>query len=174
MKILKSVTNSITNIIKNIVPNRKRISKPNFSPQVKNVIQNSRAEALRLGVDYIGTEHLLLGLIKLDEGTAIMILKKLSIDIGSLKSVIEEVTEIRESIILTRNMPLTKEAEKALKATYWEAKKLENDCVETEHLLVSILKDKDATASLILARFNVNYETFKATFQKNKSDVSAK
>src|ERR1700704_1194413 len=144
-----------------------------FSPRVKDVITFSRKEALRLGHDYIGTEHLLLGLIREGEGMAIKILKTLGINLTELrKSVENSVKGSSASANNLSNIPLTKQAEKALKITYLEAKVFKSDVIGTEHLLLSILKDEDNIASQILLQFQVTYEVFKGEVESHKTDVT--
>ncbi len=133
-----------------------------FSPRVKDVITFSREEALRLGHDYIGTEHLLLGLIREGEGMAIKILKSLGINLAELrKSVENSVKGSSTSANNLSNIPLTKQAEKALKITYLEAKVFKSDVIGTEHLLLSILKDDDNIATQILNQYGITYEIVK-------------
>ena len=95
-----------------------------FSNRVRDVISLSREEALRLGHDYIGTEHLLLGMIREGEGVAIGLLKKLGVSIDELKSSIEQATKgtASENVKNQANIPLTRQSEKVLKITYLEAK----------------------------------------------------
>jgi ATP-dependent Clp protease ATP-binding subunit ClpC len=138
-----------------------------FSPRVKDVIQYSREEALRLGHDYIGTEHLLLGLIRDGDGVAIKLLKGLTVDTAKLRRAVEVGTNVHIGSI-----PLTKQAEKVLKITYLEAKIFKSDVIGTEHLLLSILRDEDNIASQILMQFNVNYEVFKSEVESHKNDVT--
>ena len=144
-----------------------------FSPRVKDVISYSREEALRLGHDYIGTEHLLLGLIREGDGVAIKVVKSLGIDTARLrKSVEDAVRGTSGTNVNLGNIPLTKQAEKVLKITYLEAKIFKSEVIGTEHLLLSILRDEDNIASQILSQFNVNYEVFKnqlETFRLNPS-----
>jgi len=138
-----------------------------FSPRVKEVIQYSREEAIRLGHDYIGTEHLLLGIIREGDGKAIHNLKMLDIDLLRLKKSVED--HIRTTGGHSSNLgniPLTKQAEKALKITYLEAKIFKADIIGTEHLLLSILRDEDNIASQILNQFAVSYEVFKASLDE--------
>jgi ATP-dependent Clp protease ATP-binding subunit ClpC len=140
-----------------------------FSPRVKDVISYSREEALRLGHDYIGTEHLLLGLIREGDGMAIKILKGLGVDTARLrKSVEDSVKGTSSTTVNFGNIPLTKQAEKVLKITYLEAKIFKSDIIGTEHLLLSILRDEDNIASQILQQYNVNYDIFKAEVENNK------
>ncbi|WP_423148454.1 ATP-dependent Clp protease ATP-binding subunit [Rubrolithibacter danxiaensis] len=140
-----------------------------FSPRVKDVISYSREEALRLGHDYIGTEHLLLGLIREGDGMAIKILKALGVDTVRLRRSVEDAVKGTSSTTVNLgNIPLTKQAEKVLKITYLEAKIFKSDVIGTEHLLLSILRDDDNIASQILLQFNINYDVFKAEVEQNK------
>src|SRR6478735_2076288 len=133
-----------------------------FSPQVKDVISFSREEALRLGHDYIGAEHLLLGLIREGDGMAIKILKSLGVDTTKLRRSIEDAVRGTSSVTVNLgNIPLTKQAEKVLKITYLEAKIFKSDLIGTEHLLLSILRDDDNIASQVLGKFDVSYEVVK-------------
>ncbi|WP_316772479.1 ATP-dependent Clp protease ATP-binding subunit [Pedobacter frigiditerrae] len=141
-----------------------------FSPQVKDVISFSREEALRLGHDYIGAEHLLLGLIREGDGMAIKILKSLGVDTSKLRRSIEEAVRGTSSVTVNLgNIPLTKQAEKVLKITYLEAKIFKSDLIGTEHLLLSILRDDDNIASQILLQYSVTYEIFKQEVEVNKN-----
>ncbi|WP_199121419.1 ATP-dependent Clp protease ATP-binding subunit [Pedobacter sp. ASV28] len=141
-----------------------------FSPQVKDVISFSREEALRLGHDYIGAEHLLLGLIREGDGMAIKILKSLGVDTLKLRRSIEEAVRGTSSVTVNLgNIPLTKQAEKVLKITYLEAKIFKSDLIGTEHLLLSILRDDDNIASQILLQYGITYEIFKQEVEVNKN-----
>src|SRR3954464_14665995 len=144
-----------------------------FSPRVKDVIQYSREEALRLGHDYIGTEHLLLGLIRDGDGVAIKLLRELAVDTARLRRSVEDAVKgtIGTNVHIG-SIPLTKQAEKVLKITYLEAKIFKSDVIGTEHLLLSILRDEDNIASQILMQFNVNYEVFKGEVESHKNDVT--
>ncbi len=141
----------------------KHIMEAKFSPKVKEVISFSREEALRLGHDFIGTEHLLLGLIREGEGLAIKVLKAMDVDVIMLRKAIED--SIRDKAVNQSfnisNLPLTKQAEKVLKITVLEAKVQKSETIGTEHLMLSILKNKDAVVTEILSRFDVSYESFK-------------
>jgi ATP-dependent Clp protease ATP-binding subunit ClpC len=135
----------------------------NFSAQVKEIISYSREEALRLGNDFIGTEHLVLGLIREGENTAIKILKSLNIDIYELRKEIEMAVKDKsgKNIANINSLPLTKQAEKVIRITVLEAKTLKSALVETEHLMLSILKNKENIATQILNQFEVDYDIFK-------------
>ncbi len=134
-----------------------------FSNRVKEVISLSREEALRLGHDYIGTEHLLLGMIREGEGVAISLLQKLGVSIDDLRVAIEQATKGTASneVKNLSNIPLTRQSEKVLKITYLEAKIFKSQLIGTEHLLLSILRDEDNIASQIMEKFEVNYEVVK-------------
>ncbi|MSP64724.1 MAG: ATP-dependent Clp protease ATP-binding subunit [Ignavibacteria bacterium] len=130
----------------------------NFSNRVQDVIRLSREEAIRLGHDYIGTEHLLLGIIREGEGIAVKILRNISVDLYKLKKSIEDTVRTSGGTLTIGNIPLTKQAEKVLKITYLEAKLYKSDVIGTEHLLLSLLRDDDNIASQILHQFNVQYD----------------
>ena len=131
----------------------------NFSERVQEVIRLSREEALRLGHDYIGTEHLLLGIIRENHGVAVKILLNLSVDLPNLKKTIEDTVRISGGTLTIGNIPLTKQAEKVLKITQIESKIYKSDVIGTEHILLSLLRDEDNVATQILNQFNVTYET---------------
>ena len=135
----------------------------NFSPQVKEIISFSREEALRLGNDFIGTEHLLLGLIRDGENTAIKVLQRLNVDLYELRKEIELAVKDKtgKHIANINSLPLTKQAEKVIRVTVLEAKALKSPLVETEHLMLSILKNKENIATQILNQFDVDYDMFR-------------
>jgi ATP-dependent Clp protease ATP-binding subunit ClpC len=132
-----------------------------FSPRVRDVITYSREEALRLGHDYIGTEHLLLGIIRDGEGAAIDILKAHNIDLEDLrKSVESSIKKASKPNANGGNIPLVKQAEKALKFTYLEARYFKSELIGTEHLLLSILKVEDNLAgNILINRYQCTYDS---------------
>ncbi len=130
----------------------------NFSSKVRDVIQFSREEALRLGHDYIGTEHLILGIVRLGDGVAVRILKNLDCDLFKLKKTIEDTVRGTGGSVTVGNIPLTKQAEKVLRITYLEAKLYKSDTIGTEHLLLSLLRDDENIAAQILQQFSVSYD----------------
>src|SRR6201747_2414909 len=135
----------------------------NFSAQVKEIIRFSREEALRLGNDFIGIEHLLLGLILDGENTAMRVLKQFNIDIYELRKEVELAVRDKtgKNIANINSLPLTKQAEKIIRVTVLEAKALKSPTVETEHLMLSILKNKENIATQILNQFDVDYDLFR-------------
>src|SRR5690606_5489430 len=137
----------------------------NFSIKVREIISYSREEALRLGNDFIGTEHLLLGLIRDGEGLAIRILQSLNVDLHDLRKDIEYAIKGKGTAADAKinSLPLTRQAEKVIRITVLEAKALRHNTVESEHLMLSILKNKDNPAAQILINnYAVDYDRFKA------------
>lgn len=134
----------------------------NFSERVQEVIRLSREEALRLGHDYIGTEHLLLGIIREGQGVAVRILRNLEVDLVKLKKAIEDTVRTSGGTLTIGNIPLTKQAEKVLKITQIESKIYKSDVIGTEHILLSLLRDEDNIATQILHQFVVTYDNARA------------
>ncbi|MBK6330859.1 MAG: ATP-dependent Clp protease ATP-binding subunit [Bacteroidetes bacterium] len=135
-----------------------------FSAKVKEIISFSREEALRLGNDFIGTEHLLLGMIRDGQGLGIKILQNLKVDMIDLRRELEKVIKnkgINKNVQNINSLPLTKQAEKVIRITVLEAKALKSFLAESEHLVLSILKSKENVACQILNQFNVDYDLFK-------------
>jgi len=141
----------------------------NFSPRVRDVITFSKEEAMRLGHDYIGTEHLMLGMIREGEGSAIQILGELGINIQSFRNKIEAISSPNEGrpISSKKNLPLTRQAEKALKTTFLEAKLFQSAVIRTPHLLLCILRNEDDPVTRLFKQQGVEYESVKAEFQAN-------
>lgn len=135
----------------------------NFSPKVKEIISFSREEALRLGNDFIGTEHLLLGLLREGESLAVRVLQNMNVDIYNLRHEVENVIREKSNKPLDTmgSLPLTKQAEKVIRITVLEARALKSPSVETQHLMLSILKNKENPAASILQQMDVSYENFK-------------
>jgi len=144
----------------------------NFSSQVKEIISFSREEALRLGNDFIGTEHLLLGLIREGDNTAVRILKSFNVDLYELRKEVELAVKDKtgKNIANINSLPLTKQAEKVIRVTVLEAKALKSPTVETEHLMLSILKNKENIATQILNQFDVDYDLFRQELGMVKSN----
>ena len=142
-------------------------SEAKFSNRVKEVLAMAREEALRIGHEYIGAEHLMLGMIREGEGIAIAILQKLGVSMDELKVSLERASKnsATGNVKNLVNIPLTKQAEKVLKITYLEARNSRSELIGTEHLLLSILRDQDNLATQILNRFDINYEIVKETLE---------
>lgn len=140
--------------------------KNNFSSRVQMVIQFARDEALRLSHDYIGTEHLLLGLIREADGIAIEILHALGCDLDEIRNAVEDAGRVSNETITAGNIPFTRRAEKILKSAYVEAEKYKSDIIGTEHLLLALVKEKEGLASQILKSFGVTYEAVSNELEK--------
>jgi len=146
-----------------------------FSNKVKEVIALAREEALRLGHDYIGTEHLMLGIIRDGEGPGVDLLHKSGVSMDQLRQSIEHSTASTSRSTFDKqsmlNIPLTKQAEKVLRLTYLEAKYFKTNIVGTEHLLMAILRDEDNVATQILEKYQVHYDLIKemVEFQSSNS-----
>lgn len=131
-----------------------------FSQRVKDVLIYSREEAQRLGNDYIGLEHLMLGIIREGSGLAIKILRNLQMDVPELKKRLElSIMKHKERPPDAENLPLIKQAERALKITYLEAKVFSSELIGTEHLLLAILKDENNLVTKTFLASGVNYQT---------------
>ncbi len=129
---------------------------------MKDVMSYSREEAVRLGNNYIGMEHLLLGILREGEGLAIQMLRYFGVDLKNLKLDIEDaIKDTTNQGVEIENIPVVKQAEKALKITYLEAKVFHSGVIDTEHLLLAILKDENNLVTRKLALFGVDYQKLK-------------
>ena len=141
----------------------------NFSPRVKDVITFSKEEALRLGHDFIGTEHLVLGIIRNGEGKAIDILNFLGIDLNELRRKVESLNPInfdndsKEST--KKNLHLTRQAERALKTTFLEAKLFQSSVINTAHLLLCILRNENDPTAKIFNNMEISYNIVKDEYK---------
>ncbi len=133
-----------------------------FSQRVREVLGYSREEAQRLGNDYLGVEHLFLGIVREGKGMAIQVLLYLGADLASIRSSIEKaIVNPTSETISAGNLPLLKQTERTLKLTYIEAKWFKSAEIGTEHLLLAIIKDPDNIVSQTLSKFNIGYEAVK-------------
>jgi ATP-dependent Clp protease ATP-binding subunit ClpC len=141
----------------------------NFSPRVKDVIAYSKEEALRLGHDFIGTEHLMLGLLRDGNGKAISILNALDIDLNHLRRKVEILSPSNPNPSGTsnqkKNLHLTRQAERALKTTFLEAKLFQSSSINTAHLLLCILRNENDPTTKLLNKLKVDYDNVKEQFK---------
>ena len=141
----------------------------NFSPRVKDVIAFSKEEALRLGHDFIGTEHLMLGLLRDGNGKAIDILSALDVDLNHLRRKVEILSPANPNIVTTsnekKNLHLTRQAERALKTTFLEAKLFQSTSINTAHLLLCILRNENDPTTKLLNKLKVDYDNVKEEFK---------
>ena len=150
----------------------------NFSSRVKDVISYSKEEALRLGHKQIGTEHLLLGMLRDGGGKAISILNSIDVNLDELRKNIELLNPaIIDSSELKlnekKNLHLTRQAERALKTTFLEAKLFQNNSINTAHLLLCILRNDNDPITKILGKMNINYDVVKEQFKLMVDDTSS-
>ncbi len=141
----------------------------NFSPRVKDVIAFSKEEALRLGHDFIGTEHLMLGLLRDGNGKAIDILAALEIDLNHLRRKVEILSPANSNVMVSsnekKNLHLTRQAERALKTTFLEAKLFQSTSINTAHLLLCILRNENDPTTKLLNKLKVDYDGVKEQFK---------
>tara|TARA_B100000575_G_scaffold293373_1_gene304565 strand:- start:312 stop:2861 length:2550 start_codon:yes stop_codon:yes gene_type:complete len=141
----------------------------NFSPRVKDVIAYSKEEALRLGHNFIGTEHLMLGILRDGAGKAIAILNAIEINLEELRRKVEilnpaSIDDIH-SLNNKKNLHLTRQAERALKTTFLEAKLFQSELINTVHLLLCILRNENDPTTKLLSQLNIDYDIIKEQFK---------
>ena len=151
----------------------------NFSPRVKDVIAFSKEEALRLGHNFIGTEHLMLGILRDGGGKAIAILNAIEVNLEELRRKVEILNPagVEETPLLNdkKNLHLTRQAERALKTTFLEAKLFQSELINTVHLLLCILRNENDPTTKLLSQLNVDYDIVKERFKlmlANDTDTS--
>ena len=141
----------------------------NFSPRVKDVIAYSKEEALRLGHDFIGTEHLMLGLLRDGSGKAIEILQALDVDLSHLRRKVEILSPANPGSGISsnekKNLHLTRQAERALKTTFLEAKLFQSSSINTAHLLLCVLRNENDPTTKLLNKLKVDYDNVKDQFK---------
>lgn len=139
----------------------------NFSPRVKDVIGYSKEEALRLGHDFIGTEHLILGILRDGNGTAYTVLQSFAVDMDYLRKKIEDLTPYNENALMNndkKNLHLTRQADRVLRMSFLEAKKLRSSSINTGHILLCILRNDEDPTTKILNKFKIDYNTVNEHF----------
>ncbi len=129
-----------------------------FTEAARKAIEYARDEAARLKHDYIGTEHLLLGLIRLGEGRAVEIIGNLGLELDDLKSSIEEMVQPSGGTMTMGQLPLTARAKKTLEVSGQEARALKSKDIDTEHILLALLKDEEGVASQVLSTYEIDYK----------------
>jgi len=141
----------------------------NFSPRVKDIIAYSKEEALRLGHNFIGTEHLMLGILRDGNGKAIAILNSIEVNLEELRRKVEilnpAVLEDSRGLQDKKNLHLTRQAERALKTTFLEAKLFQSELINTVHLLLCILRNENDPTTQLLSKLNVDYDIVKEQFK---------
>ena len=156
----------------------------NFSPRVKDIIAFSKEEALRLGHSFIGTEHLMLGILRDGGGKAIDIFNAIEVNLEELRRKVEILNPatFNDTQLLNdkQNLHLTRQAERALKTTFLEAKLFQSDLINTVHLLLCILRNENDPTTKLLTKLNVDYDVVKEQFKlmmandtDNNQDIEA-
>ena len=130
-----------------------------FTENVKQVMKLAREESARLGHNYIGTEHLLLGIIKDGKGKAVAVLTNLGLSLETVKQSVEDYVTTSGGTMTIGEVPFTPRARQILEVAANEAKEMKTQFIDVEHLLLALLKDKEGVAAQILAAFGVDYKT---------------
>ncbi len=146
---------------------RNKYMDENFSPRVKDVITYSKEEALRLGHDFIGTEHLILGILRDGSGKAMTIMNNLAVDFSHLRKKVEVLSPANSTGIQNndkKNLHLTRQAERAIKTTFLEAKLYNSSAVSTAHLLLCILRNENDPTTKLMKKLKIDYETVKENY----------
>jgi ATP-dependent Clp protease ATP-binding subunit ClpC len=141
-----------------------------FSEKMRNILAYSKEEAIRLNNNYIGTEHILLGILRDGDNLAVSLLNNLNVNLGKLKNSIETKIKLKgeNEILDTENIPLLKTAENVLKIVYLEARSMNNKSINTSHLLLSILRDENSMVTMTLNEIDINYDKVKLMIQKEQ------
>ena len=142
-----------------------------FTDGVKRVMQFAREESARLGHNYIGTEHLLLGIIKEGKGKAVTVLTNLGLNLETVKQSVEDYVATAGGTMTIGEVPFTPRAKQILEVAANEAKEMKTQFVDVEHLLLALLKDKEGVAAQILAAFGVD---FKAAMEETVAVLEGK
>ena len=130
----------------------------NFTPRAQQVLALARKEADRFNHNYVGTEHLLLGLIKLGQGVAVNVLQKLGLDLETVRIEVEKQVGSGPDTKMSGNIPYTPRVKKVLALAGKEAKALNHSYVGTEHILLGLLREGDGVAARVLKTLEVDIE----------------
>ncbi|HWQ69845.1 MAG TPA: ATP-dependent Clp protease ATP-binding subunit [Patescibacteria group bacterium] len=145
-----------------------------FTERARKVIILAREEAIRLGHNFVGTEHLLLGLIREGDGLAVAILKKLNVNISAVKGEIEKIVSVGSEFSPAGEIPFTPQAKKVLEYAISEARSLGHNYIGTEHLLLGLIREGEGIASLVLRDFGVSVAAAKAQAQELLGEQASK
>ncbi|MBZ0168115.1 ATP-dependent Clp protease ATP-binding protein [Candidatus Methylomirabilis lanthanidiphila] len=145
-----------------------------FTERARKVIILAREEAIRLGHNFVGTEHLLLGLIREGDGLAVAILKKLNVNISAVKGEIEKIVSVGSEFSPAGEIPFTPQAKKVLEYAISEARSLGHNYIGTEHLLLGLIREGEGIASLVLRDFGVSVASAKAQAQELLGEQASK
>ena len=146
--------------------------KENFSKRVQRIIKQSKEEAIRLGHSYVGSEHLLLGILKEDSGLAKKVLDVFDINILEMVAMIEDMIKSSGGTMTLGHLPLTRRAERILRNSFTEASERGENTADDEHLLLALLKESEGIACDILKSFSLDYDTVSDLIESDDSDQS--
>jgi ATP-dependent Clp protease ATP-binding subunit ClpC len=139
-------------------PLESSLTNTNFTPRAQQVLALARKEADRFNHNFLGTEHLLLGLIKLGQGTAVNVLRKMGLDLETVRVAVEKEVGTGPDQKLIGNIPYTPRVKKVLALASKEAKAINHTYVGTEHILLGLLREGDGMAAKVLKSLNVDIE----------------
>ena len=150
----------------------------NFSERMRTVLEYVQEEAIRLGDETIGVEHLILGIIREGNGSAIQVLNNLGLEMKDVRQIIEEVVSINDKKTLgynTKDSQITKQAKNILDKSLMEIQSLGDKNIKTIHVLLSILKDKNNIVYSTFNQLNIDYDKVLRTYIsiQEKSSVFA-
>jgi len=146
--------------------------KENFSKKIQQVVRLAREEAVRLDHNYIGSEHLLLAILKLEQSVTIEILMNMDVEIDELIKSIEESAQASGGTMMVGRLPLTKQAENVLRNAYTEAQNVNSEVIGDEHLFLSLLKEQEGSAAHTLSSYGIDYYNFKNELTNPLTDKS--
>lgn len=147
--------------------------KENFSKQVQAIVKYAKEEAIQLGHSYVGSEHLLLGIIREGSGKAVAILEDLGCDLEEMRIMIEDMVKPSGGTMTLGHLPLTRRAERILRNTFTEAAGMGSPVAEDQHLLLAILKENEGVAFDVLSAFDVDYRAVMEYLKKESTEARA-
>ena len=133
--------------------------KKNFSKKLQTILKHAKEDAIRLGHSYVGSEHLLIGLLKIKSGISSKIFELYDFDIKSVVKIIEDLISTAESTMALGHLPLSMRAERVLKNAYLEASSRNQNIADDEHLLLAMLREKEGVVYEVLSSFNLDFDT---------------
>ena len=133
--------------------------KKNFSKKLQTILKHAKEDAIRLGHCYVGSEHLLIGLLKIKSGISSKIFELYDFDIKSVVKIIEDLISTAESTMALGHLPLSMRAERVLKNAYLEASSRNQNIADDEHLLLAMLREKEGVVYEVLSSFNLDFDT---------------
>ena len=138
----------------------------NFTPRAQQVLQLARKEAERFNHGYVGTEHVLLGLLALGQGVAVNVLQKMGLDLETVRLEVEKAVNVGPETKTVGNVPFTPRAKKVLALAGSEARALNHAYVGTEHILLGLLREGEGVAARVLKNLNVDLEKTRIEIMK--------